>query len=107
MSDSPLPELFISLPNDETDPGLFLKPIPGQIAAIVEPGPMQKRYAALLVSAPRMRANLLEIRRLCAISLEAETNNYNRSLVQQIHSLANYAILKGETNAHPITANEF
>ena len=50
--------LYISPPNDETDPGLYLKPIPGQIVAIIEPGPLQQEYARLFAMAGVMRTLL-------------------------------------------------
>ena len=44
-------------------PELYIKPVPGQIVATVEPGPDQRFYAALFASAPAL---LKAARTLCA-----------------------------------------
>ena len=54
-------KLHITNAND--GPELYIKPVPGQIVATVEPGPDQRFYAALFASAPAL---LKAARTLCA-----------------------------------------
>ena len=64
--------LFVSEPNDITDPGLYIKPIPGQVVAIIEPGPLQHQYAAMFAAAPAV----LQALHFCLEYLEANDGEY-------------------------------
>lgn len=72
-------KLHISDAND--GPWLYIKPVPGQIVATVEPGPDQRFYAALFASAPEL---LDAARRLQVGQSDLDIARLLRALAEQV-----------------------